>query len=87
MSETKDYKPRFTFEITEEQKARADKLLGAYGVRKAVMPIILDDLLDLVEAHGQVIVGAIIGKHVSSSSTLPSMIEGKKQGKFYNEPK
>ena len=57
---TGDYAPKFSFEITEEQKIRANRLLSTYGLRKSVFSIILDDVLDLIEKHGQVIIGVIL---------------------------
>lgn len=54
------YRPKFTFEITDEQYARANRLLSTFGIRRAVMSIILDDLLDLIEAKGQVVIGVIL---------------------------
>jgi len=58
----KEYVPRFSFEITEEQRNRADKLLNVYGVRKTIMSNVLDSILDLVEEHGQIIVGLLLDK-------------------------
>lgn len=54
-----DYKPRFSFEITEEQKQRIDTLLSAHGVRRAVFSPILDNVLDLIEKHGEKFIVAV----------------------------
>jgi len=68
-----DYCPRFSFEITEEQKQRADKLLDTYGLRKAIFGIILDDLLDLIESGGGMAIGAILSTKIKPSKMLKSM--------------
>lgn len=68
-----DYKPRFTFEITEEQKARADRLIAQYGLRKAIFGPILDDVLDLIEDYGGVAIGVIMSGKLKPRDVLPSM--------------
>lgn len=70
-----NYTPRFSFEITEEQKARADNLISTYGLRKALFRVILDDLLDMIEKHGQFVVGAILEKQVKSNEVIPILKE------------
>lgn len=66
-----DYRPKFVFEITEEQKARADRLLSQYGLHKALFGIILDDVLDMVESYGGMAIGAIISKRVRPREVIP----------------
>ena len=68
-----DYKPRFLFEVTEEQKARADKLLSQYGLRKAIFGPILDDVLDLIEEYGGLAIGVIMSGKLKPREMLPSM--------------
>lgn len=66
-----DYKPRFSFEISEEQKLRADRLLDTYGLRKAIFGRILDDVLDIIEEYGGVAIGVMMkGK---PREIIPSM--------------
>lgn len=74
-----DYKPRFSFEISEEQKKRADSLLTTYGLRKAIFGRILDDILDLIETHGGMAIGILMSPNVESKDILPAM---KEVGKF-----
>lgn len=72
-----DYIPRFSFEISEEQKNRANKLLAHYGLRKALFTIILDDVLDLIEEYGGIAIGLILDKSLKPRDALPSLnIEG-----------
>jgi hypothetical protein len=68
-----DYKPRFGFEISFEQKQRADRLLVNYGLRRALFTIILDDVLDLIEDHGGIAIGIIMSGQVKPRDVLPSM--------------
>jgi len=77
---TEDYKPKFSFEISEELKARANRLLSTYGLRKSVMTPILEDLLDLIEKHGQVIVGVILDGAAKPREIIPVMKKAEMKG-------
>ena len=68
-----DYKPRFSFEVTEEQKVRADALIGDYGIRRNLFGPILDDLLDLVEEKGGLALGLIIARNIKPRDVIPIM--------------
>jgi len=68
-----NYIPRFSFEITSEQKERADRLLETYGLRRALFSIILDDVLDLIEDYGGVAIGMIISGKIKPRKVLPSL--------------
>ena len=68
-----DYVPRFLFEISPELRVRVDKYLSAHGVKKAVMTPILEDLLDLIEQHGNIIIGAILDETVRPKQIIPCM--------------
>jgi len=68
-----DYIPRFSFEISQEQQLRTQKLLGTYGLRKALFNIILDDVLDLVEDYGGMAIGLIISGKIKPRKVLPSL--------------
>lgn len=70
MTSDNSYTPRFSFEITEELKKRANKLLSTHGVRKAVMIPILTDLLDLIEEHGQIVVGVLLDESVKPREVI-----------------
>jgi len=66
-----EYRPRFSFDITEEQQVRCDKLINTHGMRKALFQPILDDLLDLLEEHGQIIAGIIMGRKTRPKEIMP----------------
>lgn len=76
-----EYIPRFSFEITEEMKDRADRLLSTHGVRKAIMTPILGDLLDLIEEHGQIVIGALLDEAVKPREIIRSMAQAKRRSK------
>lgn len=59
-----DYKPRFSFEITEEQMLRANNILSTYGLRKAIFGKILDDVLDVIETNAGMAVGLLMSEKV-----------------------
>jgi len=70
-----DYKPRFSFEISLEQKNRADRVLTNYGLRKAIFNHILDDVLNLIEEHGGMVVGVLMSGQCKPRDILPTMKE------------
>lgn len=76
-----DYRPRFTFEITEAQKDRANKLISQYGLRKAVFGCILDDVLDLIEEYGGVAIGVMMSGKIKPRDIIPSMKRTDEVGK------
>ena len=76
-----DYKPRFSFEISEEQKARADSLITVYGIRKSLFSIVLDDVLDLIENHGNAVVGIILDGQVKPREILPTLAKAERKVK------
>jgi hypothetical protein len=81
MSKGEDFRPRFTFEISEEQQLRANKLLTTFGLRRAIMSVILDDLLDLVEKHGQIVVGVMLDGAAKPREILPTMAKAERKAK------
>lgn len=73
------YVPRFSFEISEDLKDRANTLLTTHGLRKALMTPILEDLLDLIEEHGNIVVGLILDGSVRPKEVLKSMAKAEKK--------
>jgi len=76
-----EYTPRFIFEITEEQKTRAAKLLNQYGLRKAIFGPILDDVLDLIEEFGGLAIGVIMSGKLKPRDVLPTLHRADEVGK------
>ena len=75
----KEYRPRFVFEITEDQQHRADRFLGTHGIRKHVFNVILDDLLDMIEEHGQIVIGVLLDKATRPREIIPSLAEAERR--------
>jgi len=75
-----DYRPRFSFEISWEQKERADRLLAAYGLRRAIFGNILDDVLDIIEDYGGISIGVMMSGEVKPRSIIPTMQRAEETG-------
>ena len=76
-----EYKPRFSFEITEEQKDRADRILSQYGLRKSIFGPVLDDVLDMIEEYGGIVIGVMMSGKVKPRDVIPSMKKAEEAGK------
>lgn len=85
MTDPSDYKPRFSFEISFEQKQRADRILVQHGLRKALFKRILDDVLDLIEDHGGVAIGVMMSGQCKPRDVLPSMKEAEQAAEKVEE--
>ncbi len=68
-----EYKPRFSFEITEEQRLRANKCFPTYGLRKAVFGRVLDEVCELIEDHGGMAIGIMMSGKVKLKEIIPVM--------------
>lgn len=78
---SEDYKPRFSFEITEELKQRTDRVLATYGLRKTIFTPILEDVLDLIEKHGQIVVGIILDQAAKPREIIPTLAKAERRSK------
>jgi hypothetical protein len=75
MLKADNYKPRFSFEITEEQFERSKLLLSSHGAKRAVFSPILDEVLDRIEQHGEKFIIALSAKVASPSMLLAKLKE------------
>ena len=66
-----DYKPRFSFEISEELHKRTSVLLSTYGLKKTIFSVVLEDLLNLIEEHGNVVIGILLDGAVKPREIMP----------------
>ena len=78
-----DRRPRFSFDISWEQQARANELLNLHGMRRAIMSLMLDDLLDLIEEHGHVVTGILLNRHAKPREIIPCLKEAADGGKAH----
>ena len=77
---TSDYRPRFTFEITEAQMLRANKLLAQYGQRKAIFSKILDDVLDAIEVNAGMTIGLLMSEKIIMTGIMTTLSNGMNKG-------
>lgn len=65
--------PKLCVEITEAQASRI-KQLFPHGTLKPTIGLMLDELFDLMEAHGSgAVLGAVISKQARLAQVLPTM--------------
>ena len=73
-----DQRAKFQIDITEEQRIRALKCFPEYGMRKAVMSRILDEVMDMIEEHGYIVVGIILDSGTNLRKIVPSLTKAEK---------
>jgi hypothetical protein len=76
-----EYTPRFSFEITPEQKLRADKVLDQYGIRKAIFGHILDDVLDMIEKLGPLCLGPLMTGDIKPREAIKTLYRAQEAAK------
>jgi hypothetical protein len=74
-----EYRPRFSVEITDEQQHRLNISINAYGLRKSIFAVLLDDLLDLIEEHGQIVIGILLDGQAKPREILPTMAKAERK--------
>lgn len=66
------YIPKLTVELEEKQYwALKNKL--EYGELRPLISAIVDDLVDMIDTHGNLVVALIAGKKVKPREVIPSM--------------
>ena len=80
-----DYKPRFSFEITPEQQRRALRVFDQYGLRKALFSPILDEVMDMIEEHGHIVVAVLLDKNTKLRKVIPSLAEAERKAKEFKK--
>ena len=81
---SENYVPRFSFEISEDLKDRANKILTTHGLRKALMTPILEDLLDMIEEHGNIVVGIILDGSAKPKEIMKTLAKAERKAKESN---
>ena len=61
---TKQYRPRLSVEITEEQQLALQKHLD-FGMQKRLFSIIVDDVIKMLDKHGRHFLAAVTLHEVS----------------------
>lgn len=75
-----EYVPRLSVEISEETQQRLANLIP-WGLKSKVMSILLEDILDLVEAHGNIVLAAIIDRTLSARHIVKGLNSQIKEAK------
>lgn len=58
-----DYRPKLSILLTEEQRAKLNKLLP-WGTGTLLFSAIIDELIIVLEEYGPAVIGLIVGKRV-----------------------
>ena len=61
--EDKSYRPRLSIELTDEQQVKLLRLIP-WGVKNKLFSIIVDDVIRLMEEHGQKFLAAVLTKAI-----------------------
>jgi len=75
--EDKSYRPRLSIELTDEQQVKLLRLIP-WGVKNKLFSIIVDDVIRLMEEHGQKFLAAVLTKAIKLEDW--SSVEVKKDG-------
>jgi hypothetical protein len=76
-----DYTPRLSVELSEETFRRMQDRIP-WGLKSKVMVILLEDLLDLVEQHGDIVLAAIINRAVTARQVITGLDKAIKKGEI-----
>ena len=68
-----EYRPRLSIEISEEQNHSLGKLIP-WGVKNELFSVIVDDVIELLEKNGSIVLAAILTKKLKVSD-LPFIKE------------
>ncbi len=69
---SKHYIPKLTVELEEDQYWRLKNHLG-YGELRPLMSAIVDDIIDMIDTHGTLVIALIAGKQVLPRDVIPSL--------------
>lgn len=68
----KEYIPRLSVEISEETYLRMQNKIP-WGLRAKVMTILLEDLLDLIEEHGNLVIAAVLNRQITAKEVMKEL--------------
>lgn len=66
------YYPRLSYEISEESYNRFINLIP-WGLRTKIIALLLDDLLDLIEENGEIVLAAILNRTINASHVMKGL--------------
>lgn len=67
-----EYIPRLSVEISEETSHRMQNLIP-WGLRSKAMTILLEDLLDLIETHGNIVLATILNRQLGVKDVVKEL--------------
>ena len=76
-----EYVPRLTVEISADLHKRMTNNIP-WGLKSKVMAMILEDLMDLVEEHGQIVLAAILTREIGAKQVLKELRGGASTSKM-----
>ena len=69
---------KFQIDITEEQYNRTLKCFPEYGLRKLVMGRVLNEVMDLIERKGMMVIGILLDEGTPVTQIIPSLAKAEK---------
>jgi len=67
-----EYAPRLSVEVSAETYQRLTNRIP-WGLKGKIMVILLEDLLDLVEKHGDIVLAALINRSLSARQVVKGL--------------
>ena len=61
------YRPRLSIELTNEQARKLQRLIP-WGLKNQLFQALVDDVIELVEEHGEIVIAAIISRQLKARS-------------------
>ena len=77
--EDKSYRPRLSIELTDEQQVKLLRLIP-WGVKNKLFSIIVDDVIRLMEEHGQKFLAAVLTKAIQLEDWSSVEVKKDEQG-------
>ena len=68
------YIPRISIDITPEMQQRLQRLLP-WGLRGRLFLVVIEDLLDLIEEHGEGVIALLVAKRLKARTLLMKELE------------
>ena len=66
------YTPRLSIELSEETFFRMQNKVP-WGLKTKIMVALLEDLLDLIDSHGNIVLAAILDRKLGSADVLKEL--------------
>lgn len=74
-----DYRPRLSIELSEEQHKSLQQLIP-WGVKNQLFSIIVDQLIALMQNHGQVVIALVLEEKIKINKLININEEDLKSG-------